>query len=155
MSYNFFALLSRMKYITRWALMRNIRPENLCEHTQDVAVLAHGLAVLQNRRFGGSLDVGKCVLLALYHDAPEILTGDLPTPVKYYNPAIRDGLPACRGCLRQQTAFHAAGGYSFGLPGFFLSRRGSGRRAADRQSGGQAVRSDQMCGGAGTGKSGV
>lgn len=90
MSYNFFALLSRMKYITRWALMRNTRPENLCEHTQDVAVLAHGLAVLQNRRFGGSLDVGKCVLLALYHDTPEILTGDLPTPVKYYNPAIRD-----------------------------------------------------------------
>ncbi len=90
MRYNFFALLSRMKYITRWALMRNTRPENLCEHTQDVAVLAHGLALLQNRRFGGTVDVGKCVLLALYHDAPEILTGDLPTPVKYYNPAIRD-----------------------------------------------------------------
>lgn len=90
MSRNFFAILSRMKYITRWALMRNTRQENLCEHTQDVAVLAHGLAVLQNRRFGGSVDAGRCVLLALYHDAPEIFTGDLPTPVKYYNPAIRD-----------------------------------------------------------------
>ena len=90
MNHNFFAILSRMKYITRWALMRNTRQENLCEHTQDVAVLAHGLAVLQNRRFGGSVDTGRCVLLALYHDAPEILTGDLPTPVKYYNPAIRD-----------------------------------------------------------------
>ena len=90
MDRQFYAMLSRMKYINRWALMRNIRPESLCEHTQDLAVLAHGLAVLQNRRFGGSLDVGKCVLLALYHEAPEILTGDLPTPVKYYNPAIRD-----------------------------------------------------------------
>ena len=90
MSRNFFAILSRMKYITRWALMRNTRQENLCEHTQDVAVLAHGLAVLQNRRFGGNVDAGRCVLLALYHDAPEIFTGDLPTPVKYYNPAIRD-----------------------------------------------------------------
>ena len=90
MSGHFFAILSRMKYITRWALMRNTRQENLCEHTQDVAVLAHGLAVLQNRRFGGSVDAGRCVLLALYHDAPEILTGDLPTPVKYANPAIRD-----------------------------------------------------------------
>lgn len=90
MSRNFFAILSRMKYIARWALMRNTRQENICEHSQDVAVLAHGLAVLHNRRFGGSVDVGKCVLLALYHDAPEIFTGDLPTPVKYYNPAIRD-----------------------------------------------------------------
>lgn len=90
MSRNFFAILSRMKYITRWALMRNTRQENICEHSQDVAVLAHGLAVLHNRRFGGNADVGKCVLLALYHDAPEIFTGDLPTPVKYYNPAIRD-----------------------------------------------------------------
>ncbi len=90
MSGHFFAILSRMKYITRWALMRNTRQENLCEHTQDVAVLAHGLAVLQNRRFGGSVDAGRCVLLALYHDAPDILTGDLPTPVKYANPAIRD-----------------------------------------------------------------
>ena len=70
MSRNFFAMLSRMKYITRWALMRNTRQENICEHSQDVAVLAHALA--------------------LYHDAPEILTGDMPTPVKYYNPAIRE-----------------------------------------------------------------
>ncbi len=90
MSRHFFAVLSRMKYITRWALMRNTRPENICEHSQDVAVLAHALAVLTNRRFGGRVDEGRCVLLAMYHDAPEIITGDLPTPVKYYNPAIRD-----------------------------------------------------------------
>ena len=90
MNRNFFAVLSRMKYITRWALMRNTRQENICEHSQEVAVLAHALAVLTNRRFGGQVDPGRCVLLALYHDAPEILTGDLPTPVKYYNPAIRE-----------------------------------------------------------------
>ena len=90
MSRHFFAVLSRMKFITRWALMRNTRPENICEHSQDVAVLAHALAVLTNRRFGGRVDEGRCVLLAMYHDAPEIITGDLPTPVKYYNPAIRD-----------------------------------------------------------------
>lgn len=90
MSRNFYAVLSRMKYITRWALMRNTRSENICEHSQDVAVLAHALALLTNRRFGGAVDVGQCVLIALYHDAPEIFTGDLPTPVKYYNPAIRE-----------------------------------------------------------------
>lgn len=86
----FYAVLSRMKYITRWALMRNTRPENICEHSQDVAVLAHALALLTNRRFGGRVDVSRCVLIALYHDTPEIFTGDMPTPVKYYNPAIRD-----------------------------------------------------------------
>lgn len=90
MEHNFYAVLSRMKYITRWALMRNTRQENISEHSQDVAVLAHALAVLTNRRFGGQVDPGRCVLLALYHDAPEIFTGDLPTPVKYFNPAIRD-----------------------------------------------------------------
>ena len=88
MSNDFFAFLSRMKYINRWALMRNTRAENLSEHSQDVAVLAHALAVLQNTRFGSSVDAGRCVLLALYHDTPEIFTGDLPTPVKYGTPAI-------------------------------------------------------------------
>ena len=90
MGRNFYAVLSRMKYITRWALMRNTRQENICEHSYDVAVLAHALAVLTNRRFGGRVDASRCVLIALYHDTPEIFTGDLPTPVKYYNPAIRD-----------------------------------------------------------------
>ena len=90
MSRNLYAVLSRMKYIDRWALMRNTREENLCEHSYETAVLAHALATLTNRRFGGRVDVGRCVLLALYHDASEILTGDMPTPVKYYNPAIRD-----------------------------------------------------------------
>lgn len=89
MASHFFAVLSRMKFIPRWSLMRNTRTENLCEHSYDTAVLAHALAELTNTRFGGQVDVGRCVLLALYHDAPEILTGDLPTPVKHGDPAMR------------------------------------------------------------------
>lgn len=90
MTSQFYAMLSRMKHIHRWALMRNTREENLCEHSQDVAVIAHALAVITNTRFDGCVDAGQCVMLALYHDASEILTGDLPTPVKYDNPVIRD-----------------------------------------------------------------
>jgi len=90
MAYSFFAMLSRMKNIYRWALMRNTRQENICEHSHEVAVLAHALALLTNRYDGGQVDPAQCVLLAVYHDVPEILTGDMPTPVKYYNPAIRE-----------------------------------------------------------------
>ena len=89
MNNQFYAVLARMKYISRWALMRNTRTESVHEHSFDVAVLAHALAELHNRRFGGQVDVGRCVLLALYHDAPEIFTGDMPTPVKYDNEDIR------------------------------------------------------------------
>lgn len=86
---HFFAMLSRMKYINRWGLMRNTRNETICEHSLDTAILAHALAVLRNRRFGGNVNPEKAALLAIFHDAPEILTGDLPTPIKYYNPTIR------------------------------------------------------------------
>ena len=94
MSENFFAYISRMRYITRWSLMRNSYEENIQEHPHMVAVLAHGLAVIRNRCFGGNVDPGQVALAALYHDASEILTGDLPTPIKYYNPAIRDSYKA-------------------------------------------------------------
>ncbi len=87
--FHFYAMLSRMKYINRWGLMRNTRSENLCEHSFETAVLAHALAVLRNTRFGGHADPERTAVLALFHDASEILTGDLPTPVKYYNPKIR------------------------------------------------------------------
>ncbi|MBR5134774.1 MAG: 5'-deoxynucleotidase [Clostridia bacterium] len=90
MNHHFFAMLSRMKYIFRWSLMRNTRTENICEHTQEVMVIAHALALLHNKRFGGSVNVERCVLLSMYHDVTEILTGDLPTPVKYNDKAIRD-----------------------------------------------------------------
>ena len=76
MAYHFFAMVSRMKYIDRWALMRNTRQENLTEHSHEVAVIAHALAVLRNRRFGGHVDAARAALLGLYHDLPETLTGD-------------------------------------------------------------------------------
>lgn len=90
MNNSFFALTSRMKYINRWGLMRNSRPENIAEHSLEVAVITHLLCELRNRRFGGNIDVSKAVMTAVYHDVPEIITGDLPTPVKYYDPDIRD-----------------------------------------------------------------
>ena len=87
---HFFAFINRMRFIQRWALMRNSYTENIQEHSHQTAVLAHALAVLRNERFGGQVDAGAVAVAALYHDASEILTGDLPTPIKYYNPAIRD-----------------------------------------------------------------
>ena len=89
----FYALLGRMKYIDRWCLMRASRPENLCEHTLETAYIAHALALL-NRQRGGSLEPEKAVLYALYHDCTEILTGDLPTPVKYKNESIQTAYQA-------------------------------------------------------------
>ncbi len=90
MQSRFYAYLSRMKHIFRWSLMKNSQPESLSVHTLDTAVIAHCLGLLRNRRFGGSCDVNRLVLLALYHDCSEILTGDMPTPIKYYNPEIND-----------------------------------------------------------------
>ncbi len=94
MASHFFALIARMRYIDRWGLMRNTRPENLQEHSHMVAVLAHALAVIGRDRFASAVDPNEAAVAALYHDAPEILTGDLPTPVKYDNPAIRDAYKA-------------------------------------------------------------
>ena len=89
MENGFFAMVSRMKYINRWALMRNEHSENLCEHSFEVSVIAHALAVIGNKRFGKSLDGERAALLGLYHDTPETLTGDMPTPVKYYSEEVR------------------------------------------------------------------
>lgn len=89
MKSHFFAYLSRLRFISRWALMRNTAPENVQEHSHQVAVLAHALAVIRNEKFGGHVDAGAVAAAALYHDASEILTGDMPTPIKYYNPAIQ------------------------------------------------------------------
>lgn len=87
--YPFFALLSRMRYITRWGLMRNSFSENIQEHSHMVAVLAHGLALIRRDILGMDADPERCATAALFHDASEILTGDLPTPVKYFNPEIK------------------------------------------------------------------
>ena len=85
---HFFAQLSRMKLIYRWPLMRNVQPENISEHSLQVAMVAHAMALIENRKFGGRLDPNQVAVMALYHDATEVLTGDLPTPIKYHNPAI-------------------------------------------------------------------
>lgn len=85
----FFAIISRMKYINRWGLMRNTINENISEHSLETAFIAHVLALYRNVRFGGNVDPERAALLAMYHDATEIITGDLPTPVKYYNAEIK------------------------------------------------------------------
>ena len=86
---SFFAIISRMKYIDRWALMRNTHSENLSEHSLDTALIAHALAVIRNRRFGGNINPERAALLAIFHDVPEVITGDMPTPVKYFSSEIR------------------------------------------------------------------
>ncbi|MBQ4473290.1 MAG: 5'-deoxynucleotidase, partial [Lachnospiraceae bacterium] len=91
---HFFAMISRMKYIERWALMRNSIKENLSEHSLEVAMIAHVLATLNNVRLGGSLDADRAALIGLYHDSAEIITGDMPTPIKYYNPQIKEAFHA-------------------------------------------------------------
>ena len=90
MSDNFFAYISRMRYIERWSLMRNALPENIQEHSHMVAVIAHALGVIRREVFHIECDPNACAAAALYHDASEILTGDLPTPIKYYNPEIKN-----------------------------------------------------------------
>ena len=88
--YKFFAYLNRMKYINRWGLMHSAMNENIMEHSQQVAVVAHALATISNVYFGGKLDVNSITVKALFHETSEVLTGDLPTPIKYYNSEIRD-----------------------------------------------------------------
>ena len=88
MKNSFFALISRMRYISRWGLMRNTAPENIQEHSHMVSVIAHGLAVIRRDVFGGEIDPNLVATVALYHDASEIFTGDLPSPIKYLNPDI-------------------------------------------------------------------
>ena len=89
MDYDFFAYLSRMKYIKRWSLMYSVTEENIMEHSLQVAEIAHAIALIKNRMFGGNVDEYKVLCLAVYHEASEVITGDLPTPIKYYNPDIK------------------------------------------------------------------
>ncbi len=89
MASHFYSMLFRMKNIFRWGLMRNTRRESLSEHSLEVACIAHALALIRNKRFGGNVDTGAVVTAALYHDATEIITGDMPTPIKYYSEGIK------------------------------------------------------------------
>ena len=90
MQHHFYAYMARMKLIKRWGLRHNTREENDQEHSLQVTMIAHALAMYKNRRYGGSVDVEKVLLYALYHEAAEVITGDLASPIKYFNPGIRD-----------------------------------------------------------------
>ena len=114
MSYNFFAMINRMKYIDRWALMRNADTENICEHSHQVAVISHALALIGNKKFGKNHNAERICLLALYHDATEVITGDMPTPVKYFN----DDIKMCIRDSKQTRQF-----YHFRRNRFSVSRR--------------------------------
>lgn len=87
---HFYAYMARMKYVRRWNLRRNTRDENDQEHSLQVAMIAHALAVIRQKRYGGSVDMEKVMLLAVYHEAPEVITGDVATPIKYFNPGVKD-----------------------------------------------------------------
>jgi 5'-deoxynucleotidase len=99
---HFFAYVFRMKFIKRWGLMHNTYPENIQEHSLRVAVIAHALAVIRNRVFRGTLNPERIAVLALYHDASEVLTGDLPAPVKYFNPEIKTAYKAIETAAARQ-----------------------------------------------------
>ena len=99
---HFFAYLSRMKFIQRWGLMRSTYPENIQEHSLRVALIAHALAVIRNRLFGGGADPERTALLALFHDVGEVLTGDLPAPVKQFNPDIKTAYRSIEAAARDR-----------------------------------------------------
>jgi 5'-deoxynucleotidase len=94
MDNSFYAMMSRMKYIERWALMRNSITENICEHSLEVSILAHALAIIGKERLGKQLNAEKAALIGIYHDATEIITGDMPTPIKYFNDSIQGAFKA-------------------------------------------------------------
>lgn len=108
---SFYALVFRQKYIHRWGLMRNAVPETLAQHSSECAVLAHALATIGNKFFGKDYDVGKVVIMALFHDVPEVFTGDMPTPVKYANPVIRSEF----GAIEEQSTENLIGKLPAGL----------------------------------------
>ena len=88
--YHFFSYMARMKHIRRWGLMRNTRDENIQEHSLQAAMIAHALAVIKNKLFGGNVDAERVMALAVYHEVGEVITGDLATPIKYFNPEIKN-----------------------------------------------------------------
>lgn len=94
--------MSRMKYIDRWALMRNSQKENICEHSLEVSMLAHALAVIGNTRYQRNYNSEKVALMGMYHDSTEIITGDMPTPIKYYNNEIRDAFQEIEHCAAER-----------------------------------------------------
>jgi 5'-deoxynucleotidase len=99
---HYFAYLARMKFIQRWGLMRNTRTENIQEHSLQVAMIAHALAVIDNTFYGGDVDPERTALLAVFHDAEEVITGDLPTPIKYFNPKVKEAVDGLEEVAKQR-----------------------------------------------------
>ena len=99
---SFFAYMSRMKFIKRWSLMKSVNEENIAEHSAQVAHIAHALALIKNKFYGGTLNADRIATLALYHESSEVITGDLPTPIKYYNPKIRTAYKEIEGAANQK-----------------------------------------------------
>ena len=100
--YHFFAYMARMKLIRRWSLMKSVSEENIAEHSAQVAQIAHALAMIKNKKFGGELNADRVATIALYHETSEVLTGDLPTPIKYYNPEIRKAYKEIEGIANEK-----------------------------------------------------
>ncbi len=100
--YHFFAYMARMKLIRRWSLMKSVSEENIAEHSAQVAQIAHALALIKNKKFGGELNPDRVATMALYHETSEVLTGDLPTPIKYYNPEIRKAYKEIEGVANER-----------------------------------------------------
>ena len=100
--YHFFAYMARMKLIRRWSLMKSVNEENIAEHSAQVAQIAHALALIKNKKFGGTLNADRVAVMALYHETSEVLTGDLPTPIKYYNPEIRNAYKEIEGIANEK-----------------------------------------------------
>ncbi len=100
--FNFFAYMARMKLIQRWSLMKANDRENIAEHSAQTAHIANALAIIKNRLFGGKIDTNYVTTLAIYHEASEVITGDLPTPIKYYNPKIRDAFKEIEGVANEK-----------------------------------------------------
>ena len=101
MESKFFAFMSRMRFIDRWSLMRNTFRENNAEHSLMTAFIAHGLAVIENEKFGGSFDTCKIGMIGAYHEASEVITGDMPTPIKYFSPEMRDAYKSVESVARE------------------------------------------------------
>ena len=99
---HFYAMLSRMKNINRWGLMRNTRSENLSEHTLEVAFIAHALALIGNKRLAKNFDADRVAVAAMFHDTSEIITGDMPTPIKYFNPEIKEAYKKIESIAEEQ-----------------------------------------------------
>jgi 5'-deoxynucleotidase len=134
-----FAYLSRMKFIRRWGLMHNTYPENVQEHSLRVAMVAHALAVIRNRLFAGNVSAERTALLALYHDASEVLTGDLPAPVKYFNPEIKNAYKEIEAAAANRLLNMIPQGLKSDYQGLFFTE------AADHEARELVKAADKIC----------